>query len=325
MPHKFNAGRRHKFEKKRYRITNWPTYNESLRQRGDVTIWLSGEVEAAWRADRRKTRGGQPVYSDLAITTCLTLGIVYKQPLRQTEGFVGSLVKLMGVDIRVPDFSTFSRRGAGLVLPVKSRAEQNGPINLVVDSTGLKIFGEGEWLQKKHKTKAKRKSWRKLHLGLDLATGDIVCSELTTDDVGDPTALPELLGQIDGEVTRFIGDGAYDGKPTRDLLGKLFGADVEIIIPPPKTAVLSAEAAINPTLRDQSITAIARGGRMAWQVSSGYNQRSRAETQMGRWKMVIGPNLKARSFPNQKAEAKIGANILNTMTGFGRARFEAAA
>ena len=109
MPYKFNDARRHKFEKKKYRITNWPAYNESLRQRGDVTIWLSDEVEAAWHAERRNTRGGQPTYSDLAITVCLTLGMVYKQPLRQTEGFVRSRVKLMGVDICVPDFSTFSR------------------------------------------------------------------------------------------------------------------------------------------------------------------------------------------------------------------------
>ena len=325
MPYKFNDAHRHKFDKKRYRITNWPAYNESLRQRGDVTIWLSDEVEAAWHAERRKTRGGQPTYSDLAITVCLTLGLVYKQPLRQTEGFVRSLVRLMGVDIRVPDFSTFSRRGSRLVLPVKPRAEQDGPIDLVVDSTGLKIFGEGEWLQSKHKTKAKRKSWRKLHLGLDLTTGEIVCSELTIDSVGDPTALPELLDQIDGDVSRFMADGAYDGDPTSDLLVKLFGVNVEIIIPPPKTAVLSAKAAVNPTLRDQHISAIRISGRMAWQVSSGYNQRSRAEAQMGRWKMVIGPKLKARSFPNQKTEAKIGTHILNKMTGLGRAKFEVAA
>ena len=173
--------------------------------------------------------------------------MVYKQPLRQTEGFVRSLVKLMGVDICVPDFSTFSRRGSGLDLPLKSCSDKASLIHLVVDSTGLKIFGEGEWLQNKHKTKAKRKSWRKLHLGLDLVTGEIVCSELTPDGVGDPTALPELLDQIDGDVSRFMADGAYDGTPTSDLLVKLFGIDVEIIIPPPKTAVLSAKAAVNPT------------------------------------------------------------------------------
>ena len=322
MPHKFNDARRHKFEKKRYRITNWPAYNESLRQRGDVTIWLSREVEAAWCAERRKTRGGQPVYSDLAITTCLTLGIVYKQPLRQTEEFVRSLVKLMGVNIRVPDFSTFSRRGFGLILPMKSRANKEGPIHLVVDSTGLKIFGESEWLQNKHKTKAKRKSWRKLHLGMDLVSGEIVCSDLTTDDVGDTTALTGLLDQIDEDVSQFLADGAYDGEPTSDLLHDRFGTKIEIIIPPPKNAVPSPDAADNPTLRDQRIAAISTGGRMAWQVSSGYNQRSRGETQMGRWKTVIGPKLKARSFPNQKTEAKIGAYILNKMTELGRPEFE---
>ncbi|MDD7972735.1 IS5 family transposase [Roseinatronobacter sp. HJB301] len=160
-----------------------------MRQRGDVTVWLSPEVEAAWRADRRKTRGGPPVYSDLAITVCLTLGIVYKQPLRQTEGFVRSLMKIMGLDLAVPDCSTFSRHGSGLVLPLETRAQTNGPIHLVVDSTGLKIFGEGEWLENKHKTKARRKAWRKLHLGSDLASGDLVCSDLTEDSVGDTMTL----------------------------------------------------------------------------------------------------------------------------------------
>ncbi len=322
MPHKFNDARRHKFEKKRHRITNWPAYNEGLRQRGDVTVWLSPEVETAWRAEPRKTRGGQPIYSDLAITVRLTLGMVYKQPLRQTEGFVRSLVKLMGIGLRVPDYSTFARRGAGLILPIRARDQKTGPIDLVVDSTGLKIFGEGEWLEKTHKTKAKRKSWRKLHLGLDLISGEIVCSELTKDDVGDPTALPELLDQIDADVTRFIADGAYDGDPTSALIWDRFGIGVEIIIPPPETAVLSPGAQGNPTLRDQRISAIATDGRMAWQVISGYNQRSRGEAQMSRWKTVIGPKLKARRFPNQKTEAKIATHILNKMTGLGRAKFE---
>jgi hypothetical protein len=325
MPHKFNASRRHKFEKRLYRIANWPAYNESLRQRGDVTVWLSPEMAAAWRAERRNVRGGQPVYSDLAITVCLTLGMVYKQPLRQTEGFVRSLVRLVGLDIRVPDYSTFSRRGAGLTLPMKSRAEQDGPIHLVVDSTGLKIFGEGEWLENKHKTKPKRKSWRKLHLGLDLVSGDIVCSDLTKDDVDDPTALPDLLDQINADVTRFIADGAYDGDPTSALLTDRFSPTVEIVIPPPKNATSSPDADGNPTLRDQRIAEIRTGGRMAWQASTGYNQRSRGETQMRRWKMVIGRNLKARNFPTQKTEAKIGVNILNKMTELGRAKFEAVA
>ena len=157
----------------------------------------------------------------------------------------------MGVDIRVPDFSAFSRRGSGADLPLKSRPDKAIPIHLVVDSTGLKIFGEDEWLQSKHKTKTKpeRNSWLKLHLGLGLTTGEIVCSELTSEDVGDPTTLPEPLDQIDREITHPIGDGAYDGTPTSNLFDKLFADEVEVIITPPKTAAHSAEAAINPSRR----------------------------------------------------------------------------
>ena len=325
MPHKFNASRRHKFEKKRQKVTNWQVYNEGLRQRGDVTIWLSHEVEEEWLADKRQTPGGQPIYSGMAISVCLTLGMVFKQPLRQTQGLVRSLVRHMALDVPVPDFSTLSRRGAGLSMPEKSKTQRSGPIELVVDSTGLKIFGEGEWLQKKHKTKAKRKSWCKLHLGLDLTTGDIVCSDLTKDDVGDPTALPELLDQIDAPVSRFLADGAYDGDPTRHLLVDRFGEAIEIVIPPPITAVLSPDAVHDPTPRDKHIEEIRDKGRMTWQVRSGYNHRSRGETQMGRWKTIIGPKLKARSFPNQKTEVRIGTHILNKMNGLGRAKYEAVA
>jgi hypothetical protein len=227
MPHEFNASRRHKFEKKRQRVTNWRVYNEGLRQRGDVTIWLSFEVEDTWLADKRQTPGGQPTYSDMAISVCLTLGMVFKQPLRQTQGLVGSMARLMGLDVPVPDFSTLSRRGVGLSMSEKSKAQRAGPIECVVDSTGLKIFGEGEWVQNKHKTKTKRKSWRKLDLGLDITTGDIVCSDLPKDDVGDPTALPELLNQIDAPVSRFLADGAYAGDPTSDLLVDRFGEAIK--------------------------------------------------------------------------------------------------
>jgi len=322
MPYKLNAKRHHKFEKKRYRITNWPAYNESLRRRGDVTVWLSSDIADAWTAGRRSTPGGQPIYSDLAISTCLTLGMVYNQALRQTEGFMRGLTRIMGLDVPIPDFSTLSRRSSGLRIPAKSKAPRQEALVLVVDSTGLKIFGEGEWLQNKHKTKAKCKSWRKLHLGLNLITGEIVCAELTKDDVGDPTALPDLFDQIDTPVSRFLADGAYDGVPTCDLLTSRFGEDVEIVIPPPKTAVPSPQSEHKPSRRDQAIADIRDKGRMAWQVNSGYNQRSRGETLMGRWKAVIGPKLKARKFQNQKTEVRTGVHILNKMTELGRPEFE---
>ena len=297
MPHKFNAARRHKFPKKRYRVTNWAEYTEILRRRGDLTIWVTDDTLKQWRAPRRTTPGGQPKYSNIAIETCLTLRTIYKLPLRQTQGLMRSIARLMGVDIPVPDFSTLSRRGLGLRLPAKPRVDRTEPIHLTMDSTGLKIFGEGEWLQVKHETKAKRKSWRKLHLGLDLTTGEIICSDLTLDHVGDSTALPGLL------TARF-------------------GDAVEVIIPPPKNAVLALKSRDDPSLRDQHIAQIQTYGRLAWQVRSGYNQRSRAEAQIGRWKSVIGPKLRSRRFENQKTEAQIGVRALNRMTELGCARFE---
>ena len=322
MPHKFNAARRHKFPKKRYRVTNWAEYTEILRRRGDLTIWVTDDTLKQWRAPRRTTPGGQPKYSNIAIETCLTLRTIYKLPLRQTQGLMRSIARLMGVDIPVPDFSTLSRRGLGLRLPAKPRVDRTEAIHLTMDSTGLKIFGEGEWLQVKHETKAKRKSWRKLHLGLDLTTGEIICSDLTLDHVGDSTALPGLLDQFDGPVSRFLADGAYDGTPTRNLLTARFGDAVEVIIPPPKNAVLALKSRDDPSLRDQHIAQIQTYGRLAWQVRSGYNQRSRAEAQIGRWKSVIGPKLRSRRFENQKTEAQIGVRALNRMTELGCARFE---
>tara|TARA_R110002049_G_scaffold63411_2_gene168592 strand:- start:156 stop:824 length:669 start_codon:yes stop_codon:yes gene_type:complete len=222
MPHKFNVARRGKIPKQKYRVTNWPEYNEGLRQRGVLTIWMSEDAIRPWVAPRRVTRGGQRKYSNLAIEMCLTLDMVFRQPLRQTQGLMRSIAGLCGVEIKVPDFSTLSRRSSGLKLPTQPRISSRASVHLAADSTGLKIFGEGKWFEQKHKTKRKRRSWRKLHLGLDLANGEIVCSDLTRDDVGDPTALPVLLDQVNGPVCRLFADGAYDGGPTSDLLAARF-------------------------------------------------------------------------------------------------------
>ncbi|MEO9780430.1 MAG: IS5 family transposase [Sedimentitalea sp.] len=322
MPHKFNADRRDKIPKQKHRVSNCSEYNESLRRRGDLRFWISEDVLGLWSAPRRTTRGGQPRYSDLAIELCLTLSVVFSQPLRQTQGMMRSIAAMLEVNIAVPDFSTLSRRGSGLTLQSRPRIDSHAAIHLVVDSTGLKIFGEGEWLEEKHETKRKRRSWRKLHLGLDLVSGEIVCSDLTRDDVGDPTALPDLLDQVDGSVDLFLADGTYDGEPTSDLLAARFGSMIKVTIPPPKNAILSPNAAHNLMARGRHISEIAAHGRMVWQKTTGYNQRSRGETLMGRWKAVIGPKLKARNFENQKSEAKIGVRVLNRMTELGRPRFE---
>ncbi|MFA3918760.1 IS5 family transposase [Ruegeria hyattellae] len=316
MPHKFNDDRRGKFPKAKFRVTNCPGYNESLRRRGDVNIWFSEDVVEKWASPRRKTRGGQSRYSDLAIEICLTLRVVFRLPLRQTQGFVRSVARLMGVDIVVPDFSTLSRRGKGLKIAQNRRAASK-PITLIVDSTGLKVHGGDNWHEEKYGARKARKTWRKLHIGLDRETGDIVASKLTTEHVGDETALPELLTDIDADVSRFLADGAYDGQGVVDCLESRFGSGIEIIIPPPKNAVRGENAQ-----RNRHVAAIAKHGRMNWQAETGYNQRSQVEAQIGRWKQVIGDGLQARDFGRQIAEAKVAAKALNRMTGLGRAMYE---
>jgi hypothetical protein len=150
-----------------------------------------------------------------------------------------------------------------LALQTKPRARSQAAIHLVVDSTGLKNFGAGEWLEEKHKTKRKRRCWRKLHLGLDLVSGEIVCADITTDDVGDPTALPDLLDQVDGSDDLFLADGAYDGKRTSDVLAERYGTMIEVTVPPPRNAILSPNAAKDPSARDCLIAEIESHGRMA--------------------------------------------------------------
>jgi hypothetical protein len=187
MPHKYNADRRHRIPRTRYKVTNWRDYEAGLRKRGSLTIWFSEEAIAAWRAAPRTTPGGQARYSDLAIETTLILRTVFHQPLRQTEGLVGSLLELMELDLPVPDHSTLSRRSRTLTMapPVRTAS---GPVHLLVDSTGVKLSGPGEWLVEKHGTQ-RRRAWRKLHLAVDAKTGTIVASARATAAGG--LALPE--------------------------------------------------------------------------------------------------------------------------------------
>src|SRR3954447_1159585 len=190
VPFKLNQDRRHHIPRQRRKVTNWPAYDASLRQRGSLTIWFTDEAIAAWRAEPRTTRGGQPWYSELAILTALTLRAVFRLAYRQTEGLIGSLMRLLGLALPVPDHTTLCRRAAALVVPrprsgsSSDPGREAAPVHLLVDSTGLKLCGPGEWLVEKHGTKARR-SWRKMHLGRDADTGQIVAATLTTHDVDD--------------------------------------------------------------------------------------------------------------------------------------------
>jgi hypothetical protein len=193
------------------RRTQRLAYDASLRQRGSLTVWFTQEAIVAWRAAPRTTRGGQPWYSPLAILTALTLKAVFRLALRQTEGLIGSIINLLGFTLAVPDHSTLSRRAGTLDVPRSrsGRGADSEPVHLLVDSTGLKLCGAGEWLVEKHGTKTRR-SWRKLHSGMDADTGEIVAATLTTNDVDDASQVGRLLDQVEGPVASFTGDGAYD-------------------------------------------------------------------------------------------------------------------
>lgn len=271
----------------------------------------------AWRARRRKDPSGQSVYSDVAIEVCLTLRSVFRLPLRQVQGFVRSLLRLMELELPTPDFSTLSRRSKGLKI-VRDGSGTDCAITLIVDSTGLKIHRGSGWCADKHGADKTRKSWRKLHIGIDRDSREIVSSLLTTEHIGDETALPDLIAGVDVPVERLLADGAYDGTAVFTALQTKFGPEVEVIITPPRSAVLGLYGQ-----RDAHIRAIAeRGGRMAWQAETGYNFRALVEAQFGRWKSVRGDGLNSRSIDTQTAEVQIGAKALNRMIHLGRAAFE---
>src|SRR5580700_8365851 len=235
VPFKANADRRHHIRKQQDRVTNWCEYDAALRQRGSLTVWFSQEAIAAWRAEPRTTWGGQPLYSAIAIATALTLRAVFRLALRQTEGLIGSVIHLLGLDLAIPDHSTLSRRAE--TLAVARPPSSAGPVHLLVDSTGLKLCGAGEWLVEKHGTKTRR-SWRKLHIGMDANTGEIVAVAVTTNDVDDASQVGPLLDQLDAPLASFTGDGAYD----QDSLYRAIterDADALVIVPPRATAVPS--------------------------------------------------------------------------------------
>jgi IS5 family transposase len=303
-------------------VTNWAEYDAGLRARGSLTVWFTPEAVAAWRAEPRTGRGGQPSYSDLAIATALTLRAVFRLALRQTEGLIGSVLQLLGLNLPVPDHSTLSRRAETLAVARPRRGGE--PVHLLVDSTGLKLCGPGEWLAEKHGTK-RRRAWRVLHLATDADTGRIVASVLTDRDADDGSQVGPLLDQVDGPVASFTGDGAYD----RDDVYTEVAArhpEAAVIVPPRANAVPSDAAETAPTQRDAHLRCIAeRGrierGRMGWQRASGYGWRALVESDTARWKRVVGDGLRFQTDGRQATEVAIAAEVLNRMLDLGRPNY----
>jgi hypothetical protein len=299
------------------RKIDWSKYEQGLRQRGSITFWFSEDVVDQWHPKTGGTRGGQSHYSDVAIETSLTVRTVFGQALRQTEGLMTSLIKLMDLDIKAPDHTTLSRRGRTIVVTPLPRS--GGPLTIAVDSTGLRIYGAGEWSESRHGG-GKRRKWMKLHLAVDEATGDIVAETLTTNDVGDPSEVPVLLSQLDTPIDTFLGDGAYDTQGVYDAVAEQSGGTGQVIVPPRKNAVASASNEGEKSQRDRHIITIDRFGRPLWEIQVGYARRLIAENAMGRFKRTIGPQLRGRHVGNQINEAAIGVKVLNRMTRLGTPR-----
>ena len=312
MLYKANEARRH-----------WPEYDRALQQRGGVTVWVTPEALAAWQPPRTGQRGRPRDHSDVAIETGHLLRLAFGRSWRQTEGLLRSITVLLGVDVGVPDHTTFSRRSPGLALAASlAQAQAGGPVHVVIDATGLKVYGAGEWLVEKHGERGAR-TWRKLHLAVDPSTGEILASELTSNEEGDASQIGPLLGQISGLIASVTADGAYDGEPVyRAVSERQPDPPVAVVIPPRSTAVPSPAARTTPSQRDQHIQMIGDKGRMGWQKAVGYGRRSQAETAMFRYKAVIGSSLRARTLPAQKTEVKVACAVLNRMTKLGMPAFQ---
>ena len=301
----------HPTYKTKYRVANWPAYNQTLVRRGDVTVWVSSEAIAAWTPRRSGRRGGQRRYSDLAIETALTLRLVYHLPLRQAEGFLYALFGMMRLDLSAPDYTTLSRRSQHLTRRLRLVPTDEG-IHLVLDSTGLSIVGEGEWAAAKHGGRGRR-GWRKLHLGID-QSGVIRVHTLTEATGDDATTGLDLLTAVKGPLVRVTADAAYD---TVAVYETATARGATVIIPPAKTATVSGHGPRSPA-RDRTITWVKQLGRRRWKKASGYHRQGRVENAFFRYKSIIGDGLRARSPAGQGSEAVLGCEILNRMTALGR-------
>ena len=315
--------------KSRYRLRNWRDYNAALVRRGSLTFWCDEAVLARWgehaRPGERRRRGRPRTYSDLAISTVLTLKAVYHLSLRATEGLVQSLVALLRLPgpLPVPDYSTLSRRQPRLEVRLPKRTPA-GPLHVVVDTTGVKVYGEGEWKVRQHGW-LKHRLWRKVHLLVDADSGELRGLGLSTLDLTDGELLPALLAAEPAPLRQVTGDGMYDEWRCWDAVAAR-PERPRAVFPPPRPRRGPKRARIRqhgncrhrpPLDRDEHIRAIRRVGRRQWKKDVGYHARSLAETAVFRFKTLFGPRLSARSFEAQFTEVCLRGAALNRMTALG--------
>ncbi len=305
-------------KKAKYRIRNWSDYNRSLVNRGSLTFWIAEDLLANW-IEKEKTgmRGASPRYTQAAMLAMASLKFVFHQAGRQTCGLVASVFELLKVRLPVPDHSTVSRRMAGLEvgLPVK---QSKKPRHLVIDSTGVKVYGEGEWKVRSHGA-SKRRTWRKLHLCIDAATGEMIVAAASENSVSDCQMFPEMLRAIaeEEEIEQISADGSYDRRKVYDALNQR--AIKRAAIPPRKGAKISqhGNSRKERVLRDENLRAVRKKGRRKWKREASYHRRSLAETGVFRFKTIFTDRLQSRNQDNQFQEMIIKCAAMNRMTHLG--------
>lgn len=298
-----------------YRVKNWSEYDKALVQRGSITFWISADCEKTWLYTGEKQRGSQFDYSEQAILVMLTVKEVFHLSNRGVEGFVHSIFRMMRINLPVPDHTTLSKRGKDLKVNLPKKANQR--LNIVMDSTGLKIYGEGEWKVRQHGV-SKRRTWRKLHIGANPQDGEIQAVILTENSVSDDAAVEVLLKQIEQQIDEFAADGAYDKRKVYDGLNA-HSPHVKSLIPPRKNARIwkHGNTQAERLKRDENLRSIRKHGRKAWKENSGYHVRSLSETAMFRLKTIFGDELSARLLETQTTQAVVRCAALNKMTHLG--------
>lgn len=296
--------------KARYKVINWTDYNKALINRGSLTMWFSEEVIRIWLKAEQTGRRGHPIkYADTAIECMLILKGVFRLPLRQTQGIIGSLMNLIGIELPVPHYSTLCRRMPKIRVPLPRTRKEKG-LHLVVDATGLKVYGEGEWKVRKH-GKSKRRTWRKVHLGFNDNTGEVLACVLTDKRGHEKNILPDLLDEVTEPIDQVSGDGGYDYKTCYDAIAD---RGAKAVIPPRKSAIFHNNGFMDA--RDDNLRRIQEIGRKAWKEESGYHRRSLAETGIYRLKRIFGGGLNSR-FDSQFVEVRLRCKAMNLMTGLG--------
>lgn len=317
MPNKYPKKKGWEVPKQKYKLDNWSTYNDSLRSRGSITVWLSEEAISKWYEQDREYDGtGSPKrYTDFAIITCHEIRQVYRLPLRQTQGFINSLFQIMRLDLECPDFSTLSKRLGALNINTPRYKKTDKPMDgvhaIAIDSTGLKRFGRGEWHNEKYELSSKA-SWRKFHAGVNQSHYIEACV-LTDRFETDDQQVDALLQQIDEVIDHFTGDGAFDKTPVYESILQ-HSPSADVVIPPCSNAVEKTKSA---PMRNRNIQEIKEHGRMVWQKKRQYGKRNLSELAMQRYQKILGNTMHARDFVRQKQEAMIGCGVLNKMTSLG--------